>query len=140
MFIDGVQPMWTWLLFPVIVALFLAITIGMSLLLSSLYVRFRDTMQLWSVITLILFYGSPIIFPVEAVPGGLRDALFYANPFVPLLELARIWMIDPSAPPLTDVATGPLSGLLFPVLVYVAGCTVGIWYFIRRAPRVAEEL
>ena len=139
-FINGVEPMWTWLLFPVIVLAFLAITIGMSLLLSSLYVHFRDTMQFWSVITLILFYGSPIIFPVELVPGSLRDALFYANPFVPLLEQARIWMIDPSAPAITDVAPGPLSGLLIPGLVYVAGCTVGLWYFIRRAPKVAEEL
>jgi ABC-2 type transport system permease protein len=140
LFINGVDPMWTWCLFPVLFLLFLALTIGMSLLLSSLYVHFRDTLRIWSVVTLIFFYGSPIIFPVEAAPSGLREALFFANPFVPLLELARIWIIDPSAPAITNLSSGPMSGLLVPGLVYLAGCTVGVWYFIRRAPKVAEEL
>jgi ABC-2 type transport system permease protein len=140
LFIDGVQPMWTWLLFPVIVLMFLLLTIGVSLLLASLYVHFRDTLPIWGVVTLILFYGSPIIFPVEAAPSGLREVLFFANPFVPLLEQGRIWLLDPNAPAITDVSSGPLSGLLVPGLVYLAGCTVGLWYFIRRAPRVAEEL
>jgi ABC-2 type transport system permease protein len=140
LFINGVDPMWTWCLFPVIFLLFLALTIGMSLLLSSLYVHFRDTLRIWGVVTLIFFYGSPIIFPVEAAPSSLREALFFANPFVPLLELARIWIIDPSAPAITGLSSGPMSGLLIPGLVYLAGCTVGIWYFIRRAPKVAEEL
>jgi ABC-2 type transport system permease protein len=137
---NGIQPMWTWLLFPVIVLAFLIITIGMSLLLSSLYVRYRDTQPVWSVISLILFYGSPVIFPVNAVPGSLRDALFYVNPFVPILEQARIWIINPEAPPITDVASGPVHGLLIPALLYVGLCVLGAWYFIRRAPRVAEEI
>jgi ABC-2 type transport system permease protein len=137
---NGVQPMWTWLLFPVIVLSFLVLTIGTSLLLSSLYVRYRDTQPVWSVMSLILFYGSPVIFPVNAVPGSLRDALFLFNPFVPMLEQARIWIIDPTAPPITEVASGPVSGLLIPGLVYVGVCVLGAWYFIRRAPRVAEEI
>ena len=137
---NGVEPMLTWLLFPVIVLGFLIITVGMSLLLSSLYVRFRDTAPIWSVISLIFFYGSPVIFPVEVVPSSLRGALFFMNPFVPLLEQARIWMTDPGAPPITQVSPGPVHGLLIPCLVYVGVCVLGAWYFIRRAPRVAEEI
>ena len=97
--------MWTWLLFPVIVLSFLILTIGMSLLLSSLYVRHRDTAPVWSVISLMFFYGSPVIFPVNAVPSSLRSLLFFMNPFVPMLEQARIWMINPTAPPITSVVT-----------------------------------
>lgn len=138
--INGVEPMATWFLFPIIVLGFLIITIGMSLLLSSLYVRFRDTQPIWSVISLIFFYGSPVIFPVEAVPGALRSALFIMNPFVPILEQARIWMTDPAAPKITSVAPGPLDGLLIPGLVYVGVCAFGAWYFIRRAPMVAEQV
>ena len=137
---DGADPLWTWLLFPVIIFGFLLITVGMSLLLSSLYVRFRDTQPIWSVISLIFFYGSPIIFPAEALPSALRGALFFINPFVPLLEQARIWITDPGAPPITEVAHGPVHGLLVPALVYVSVCVLGAWYFIRRAPKVAEEV
>ena len=137
---DGAPPLWTWLLFPVIVLGFLVITIGMSLLLSSLYVRHRDTAPIWSVISLMFFYGSPVIFPVEVLPSSLRGALFFINPFVPLLEQARIWVTDPGAPPITQVTHGPGDGLLIPALIYVGVCVVGAWYFIRRAPRVAEEI
>jgi ABC-2 type transport system permease protein len=138
--INGVPPMATWLLFPIIVLSFLILTVGMSLLLSSLYVRFRDTAPIWSVISLIFFYGSPVIFPVDAVPSSLRGALFTMNPFVPMLEQARIWVTDPNAPPITQVTSGPVHGLLIPALVYVGICVYGAWYFIRRAPRVAEEI
>jgi ABC-2 type transport system permease protein len=138
--INGVPPIATWLLFPVIVLAFLVLTVGTSLLLSTLYVRFRDTAPIWSVISLMFFYGSPVIFPVDVVPGSLRSALFIMNPFVPMLEQARIWVTDPNAPPITQVAPGPVHGLLIPVLVYVGVCVFGAWYFIRRAPRVAEEI
>jgi ABC-2 type transport system permease protein len=140
LFVNGVPPMTTWLLFPVIVVLFLILTVGMSLLLSSLYVRFCDTAPIWSVISLIFFYGSPVIFPVGFLSGTLRTALFIMNPFVPMLEQARIWVTDPNAPPITQVAPGPVHGLLIPALVYVGICVFGAWYFIHRAPRVAEEI
>jgi ABC-2 type transport system permease protein len=140
--INGIQPMWTWLLVPVIVLSVLILTIGMSLLLSSLYVRHRDTAPVWSVISLMFFYGSPVIFPVNAVPSSLRGILFFMNPFVPMLEQARIWMINPAAPPITSIpgVHGPVHGLLIPALVYVGVCVLGAWYFIKRAPRVAEEI
>ncbi len=140
LFINGVPPMATWLLFPVIVLSFLVLSIGACLLLSSLYVRFRDTAPVWSVIALIFFYGSPVIFPVDVVPSSLRGVLFVMNPFVPMLEQARIWITDPAAPKITSVAPGPLDGLLIPCLVYVGVCVFGAWYFIRRAPSVAEEV
>jgi ABC-2 type transport system permease protein len=138
--IAGVPPMWTWALFPIIVLGFLVLTIGMSLMLSSLYVRYRDVAPVWSVVSLIFFYGSPVIFPVDQVPSSLRGALFIMNPFVPMLEQARIWVIQPDAPPITQVVNGPVHGLLIPALVYVFVCVFGAWYFIKRAPRVAEEI
>jgi ABC-2 type transport system permease protein len=140
MLADGVHPMWTWALFPVILLIELAFTTGLALLLSTIYVWFRDVAQFWSVITLILFFASPVIFIVEKVPGHLRGALFAVNPFVPLLEQARIWMIQPSAPPITDIAPGPLDGLLIPSLVVVGSCVAGLWLFVRLAPKVAERI
>ena len=35
------------------------------MLLSTLFVRFRDIQPIWDVISQILFYGSPIIYPAS---------------------------------------------------------------------------
>jgi ABC-2 type transport system permease protein len=134
----GVDPTWTWLLFPVAVAALLLLTTGVSMLLSALYVRFRDVMIIWTVLTSMLFYGSPILYPVEIVPDEYRQLLMI-NPLAPIFEQIRVWVIDPSAPTAAEAAGGWL-GLLPAAAIFVALCVLGVWIFHRAAPRVAEEL
>ena len=55
------EPRLTWLALPLIVAVLAVLTTGASLLLSALFVRFRDVFQMWGVLVLVLFYGSPIL-------------------------------------------------------------------------------
>jgi deoxyhypusine synthase len=55
---------------------------------------------------------------------------------VPMLEQARIWMINPTAPPITSVVSGPVHGLLIPSLVYVGVCVLGAWYLLRLLYKV----
>jgi ABC-2 type transport system permease protein len=134
----GVGPMWTWLLFPVVLALLLAITIAVSMIVASLYPRFRDMAIIWTVASTILFYGTPVLYPLDVVPDTLRDVLVI-NPLAPLFELARIWMIDPGAPGPADAAGGFVH-LLPAIAIYVGTCALAVWVFNREAPRIAEEL
>ncbi len=67
------------------------------MLLSALHPRFRDTGIIWSVVVTALFYATPVLYPLELVPASLGE-LLALNPLAPLFELARIWVIDPSAP------------------------------------------
>lgn len=134
----GVTPMWTWLLFPlVLVALFVFAT-AVATLLSSLYVRFRDTAIIWSVVVSALFYATPVIYPIEVVPERYRD-LIMLNPLSPLFEQARKWVIDPDAPGAVSAAGG-WTHLLPAFAIFVVTCVLGAWYFNREAPRIAEEL
>ena len=64
------------------------------MIVSSLYPRFRDMAIIWSVLSTVLFYASPVLYPIEKVPGTLRD-MFLLNPLAPLLELARKWVDRP---------------------------------------------
>ena len=41
---------------------------GLAMLLSALYVRFRDLAQIWGLLILVIFYCSPIIYPIENYP------------------------------------------------------------------------
>jgi ABC-2 type transport system permease protein len=134
----GVYPQWTWFLFPlVILALFVYVT-AVSMLLSSLYVRFRDTAIVWSVVATALFYATPVLYTIEVVPSAYRN-LILLNPLSPLFEQARKWVIDPNAPGAVSAAGG-WTHLLAPIAIFVVICTFGAWYFNRAAPRIAEEL
>ena len=134
----GVSPMWTWLLFPLFLVLLFVLTTAVSMIVSSLYPRFRDISIIWTVLSTVLFYGTPILYPIEVVPQTLRDFLL-VNPLTPLFELARVWVIDPSAPGPVEAAGG-VEGLVAPALIYAAICVFAVWVFKREAPRIAEQL
>jgi ABC-2 type transport system permease protein len=135
---SGVTPEWTWLLFPLIVAALFVFATAVSLLLSSLYVRFRDAAIIWSVVSAALFYATPVLYPIEVVPSAYRD-LISLNPLTPLFEQARQWVIDPDAPGAVSAAGG-WTHLLAPLALFLAISAVAAWYFNREAPRIAEQL
>ncbi len=134
----GVSPEWTWLLLPVLLAAFCLLTAGVSMLLAALYVRFRDVAPIWSVVSTALFYGSPVLYTIEAVPEDWRT-LYLCNPLASLLEQARHWIIDPSSPGIVD-AIGGVGWALVPLAIGIATCILGFWVFNREAPRIAERL
>jgi ABC-2 type transport system permease protein len=134
----GIHPTWTWLLLPVIIVLLFGITTAVSMIVASLYPRFRDTALIWGVFSTVLFYGTPVLYTIQVVPDRFKDFLLL-NPLTPLFELARLWVIDPSAPgPVT--AAGGVEGVLAPIAIYALICVFGVWILNREAPRIAEEL
>jgi ABC-2 type transport system permease protein len=138
----GVAPMWTWLLLPVIMMLLAILSLGVAMLLSSLYPRFRDVGILWGVIVTALFYATPILFTYDAAHrrSHTLGQLIAYNPLTPILELARKWIIDPTAPmPGTPRAGGPVA-LIVSVTLYIIICLLGVYVFRREAPRIAEQL
>jgi ABC-2 type transport system permease protein len=135
----GVEPRLTWLLLPVVLLALLILITGTSLALSALFPRFRDVGEIWSVFSRALFYGSPILYPIEFVPGGFRSVVAAVNPLVPIFEQARIWVLDPAAPSMVEAAGGPV-GLAIAAGIIAATCAFGLWIFEREAPRIAEAL
>jgi ABC-2 type transport system permease protein len=135
---SGVDPMWTWLLLPVVVALLTVFTTAVAMTVSALNPRFRDTGIIWSVAVTALFYATPVLYPLEVV-GGTLGKLLALNPLAPLFELARKWVIDPDAPG-PGAAAGGAAWLFVPAALFVAVCAFGVWIFNREAPRIAEVL
>ena len=130
----GISPRWSWLgIVPVVVAL-VVLACAVSMLLSSLFPRYRDVGIIWTVLSTTLFYASPVIYPLQLLHGTFRQVAAL-NPIAPLLELARCWVIDPSAP-----LYGGLVRALVPLAIYVGLCALAVWVFRREAPRIAEAL
>jgi ABC-2 type transport system permease protein len=137
--IDGVEPRWTWLLLPVLLVPLVMFTAGVSMILSSLYVTYRDVGPIWSVLTQLLFYATPVLYAIETVdPTSLRKWLL-TNPLAAILQQARRWMIDSHAPG-AAAAIGGSPWWLLPLGAFVGVCAFGLWIFNHEAPRIAERL
>jgi ABC-2 type transport system permease protein len=134
----GVTPAWSWLLFPVFLVFLFMLTTAVSMIVSSLFPRYRDTAIIWTVMVTVLFYATPVLYPIDKVPESLQNWILL-NPLAPAFELARKWVIDPSAPGPADVAGGYLR-LLPALLIFVGTCIYAVWVFNREAPRIAEQL
>lgn len=139
-FAFGVDPTWTWLLCPIALALLFIFTTAVSMALSVLYVRFRDIAIIWTVVAQVLFYATPILYPVNFKPGGDFEHLLMVNPLAVIFEQVRIWVLaEPEAPTIVQAAGGWL-GLVPAAVIFIGVCAFGAWVFNRDAPRIAEEL
>jgi ABC-2 type transport system permease protein len=140
-FAFGVDPTWTWFLFPVIVLVLFVFTSAVSMLLSALYVRFRDVGIIWSVASTALFYGTPVLYPIDIVQQQNETLvkILFINPLTPVFVQARKWFVDPTAEGAATVAGG-WEYLIAPAAIFVTVCVLAVWVFQREAPRVAEEL
>ena len=58
------------LLIPAAMVLLFLFSLGMSLILCTLNVFFRDTRFLWSVVSLLWTYATPIFYPISIIPAA----------------------------------------------------------------------
>jgi ABC-2 type transport system permease protein len=145
--IAGVRPMWSWFELPLIIAMLALLASGVAMLLSALFVRFRDISPIWEVFSQILFYASPVILPAEAVRselghGHLDHILYHVytlNPLVTIFQQFRHAMINGAT-----LSAGQIMGswlaLLEPIALVVIIFVLGFWVFNREAPHIAEDL
>jgi ABC-2 type transport system permease protein len=134
----GVDPHWTWLLAPLLLAVLLAFTVAVSMAVSALYPRFRDIGIIWTVASTALFYATPVLYPLEKVSVHLRDVIAL-NPLTPIFVELHRWVVDPSAPTIGQLGIGGWR-LAVAAAIFAAVCAFGAWVFRREAPRVAEAL
>ncbi|MGV1049567.1 MAG: ABC transporter permease [Solirubrobacterales bacterium] len=134
----GISPAWSWLLLPLILLALLLLTTAVAMILSALYVRYRDVAIIWGVAGTVLLYGSPILYPYELAPGPMQTVLLF-NPLTPILSQARKWIIEPDAPSAV-AAMGGWGRFSISVAVFAVICVAAVWIFRREAPRIAEDL
>ncbi|HWD63807.1 MAG TPA: ABC transporter permease [Solirubrobacteraceae bacterium] len=136
--IDGVAPRLSWLEMPVLIALWTMLAVGLGIILSVLYVRFRDMQPIWEVLTQVLFYASPIIYVVTKYPASIQRVAM-GSPIATLLTQMRHIFVDPTAPTAAAEIGGTVR-LLIPIGIIVLIFVFGLWFFRREAPNIAEQL
>jgi ABC-2 type transport system permease protein len=138
----GVDPTWTWLLFPVALAALFIFAAGLGTALSVLFVRFRDVAIIWAVVAQVLLYATPILYPLgeKGINNPSIERLLMLNPLGVIFEQVRVWILaEPEAPTAAQAAGGALH-LLPAAAIFVGSCIYAAWIFNREAPRIAEDL
>jgi ABC-2 type transport system permease protein len=138
---SGVTPTWTWLLFPIVLVLLLAVTVPVAMIVSSLYPRFRDVAIIWTVLSTALFYGSPVFYTLDVktvTSHPLLRHILEINPLTPILGLARKWIVSSDAP--APGAVGGALAIIAPLVIFAALWVAAVFIFNREAPRIAEQL
>ena len=89
-FVAGFQfvPPPTILILPVLVALLFCLTLGISFILSVMYVKFRDVQNVWAIATYAGFFLTPVIYDISIFPENVGQLLLL-NPVAQFLDMAH---------------------------------------------------
>jgi ABC-2 type transport system permease protein len=136
--VTGIAPAASWLELIPLVGLLLVLTVATCMLVSLLYVPFRDMLPIWEVATQILFWGTPIIYVIDKAPESAQSILML-NPLAVIIEQARHAVIDPSSPS-AAAAAGGAGRLVIPVVIALALLALAAGLYRRMASTIAEHL
>ena len=94
------------------------------MLLSSLYIFFRDISYLWPVICRIIMYSSAIFYDVSILPGLLRR-LLQCNPLYMCIDYFRQLIIHATVPSVS-------YHIILLVMTLLCMAIGGFTYYISR--------
>jgi lipopolysaccharide transport system permease protein len=123
---------WTIVLLPLALLPWLVAVTGGALAISALAVHFRDLKDLLHNLLNLVFFLTPIIYPVSFVPEGPLRWVVQANPFTPLVAVYRGVVLEGRVPGLED-----WLGAWLVAGVAMAG---GGWIFTRLRETLAEAV
>ena len=127
--VSGQLPGTLWL-FPSVFLAYFWFVYGIALFLASLYVYLRDLNQIWEVVCQILFFLSPIFYPMSAIQGTLP--LYLLNPNTEFIIIFRDLMLYGKLPTLYSLSIVVIAS----IMAYLIGSIV----FRRLQRRFAEEI
>jgi ABC-2 type transport system permease protein len=146
---EGGSPRWSWLEMPLLVAGLALFSVGLGMVLSVGFVRYRDVQPIWEVALQATFYASGIFIVIANPKKPLSLSIFgqhinlshvlMANPFAAILQQARHAFISPEFPTASE-AIGGGAMILIPIGIALAALVIGFIVFDRQAPYVAEQL
>lgn len=127
---------WTVVFVPLLLAMLAAVSLGLGLVMAVLNARFRDVSHLVGVALALLFYASPIIYPISYVQQHYQEhpwlRLYEWNPVTAFVEAFRDVLYDLRAP-------AP-SRLAYLLVVSVVVLAAGWSYFRAASQDVSEDL
>lgn len=143
--IFGVHFTWNILWVPFILIELFALVFAISMFLAALFVRFRDIAPIWEVVLQILFYATPIIWPISyiaaksSVPAWVTKVVLL-NPFAQIIQDLRYSLLAPvRALQTTWSEIHQWYFAIIPVVIVILLSIGATLYFRKRSKTFAEE-
>lgn len=139
MIFDGVDVTRTIVLFPLLVLELYLLSLGLALLLSALFVKYRDISYIWEVILQAGFYATPIIYPLSLISNIDFQKLLLLNPIAQIVQDARYSVVSHLSPTVSSVYSEGFFRII-PLSVVVFIFFIGLFYFKKQSKSFAENL
>lgn len=139
--LNGVTPSFSWLMVPILILELYCLALGISLLLGSINVKYRDIASIWDVCIQALFYAVPIIYPISTVANtsALAAKIIILNPIAQVIQDVRYCLITTDTMTMWNFIESPIVKLLPIAIVFVA-LLYGAYVFRKRSRFFAEEV
>ncbi len=112
------------------------LVVGIGLLLSALFVFYRDLGHVWEISLQLLFYGSAIVFPFTLIPQRFRMLIAF-NPMAQIIEDMRRAVVSSAVPWSAQI----LGGWTFvPIVAVFLVFGLGFYVFRRLTPKFGEAI
>lgn len=117
--IDGVAISWKFIMLLYPIGCLVVFNLGMGLILSALYLMFRDLKYLYNIFTTLLMYMSAIFYSIDIYPEKVQR-LFYLNPVYVYIRYFRKIILEGEIPRLSF----HLLAAAYAVIVLVIGAVI----------------
>ncbi|AKV56142.1 ABC transporter permease [Bifidobacterium actinocoloniiforme] len=143
---NRVQFTWRVILLPLNILELYMLAIGFTLLMSTMYVYFRDISHIWDVLQQAIFYSIPVIYPLTAVSniqhwwGPVVAKALLLNPIAQSIQDIRHNFIAPESTPTVWNQIGNPWIRLIPLCISIFVVVLGIAVFRKYNRRFAEVM
>jgi ABC-2 type transport system permease protein len=139
LFINHVDLLRTTLWLPLILIEVYVFALGISLLLSAAYVKYRDVNYIWEVVMQAGFYMTPIIYPITKITNVKLQELIMINPMAQAIQDARYSVVTHQSKTIYNVFDGGWYAFL-PFIIVVITFIIGLQYFRKESKYFAENI
>lgn len=117
--IEGIPFTWKFLLLLYPICCQMVFNLGMGLILSALFMFFRDIQYLYNIFTTLLMYMSAIFYSTDKFPQ-IGQNLFYLNPMFVYIRYFRMIVLEGAVPPLFM----HVLAIGYAAVAFAAGCWI----------------
>lgn len=116
----NIQPNLYILLFPLLVIMLAGLALGFGIIISALTTKYRDLALFFSFVTQLWMYGTPVIYPLSAMPQKYMW-LIQLNPLTSIIETMRYGFMG--------AGTFSWGSLMYSFIFTIVIVILGAWMF-----------